>query len=73
MSAHGHIYRKHSDGLISAEDLASLEATVELLSDTEAMARVREAERDIESGNFTTGAEMDELMRKRGGAAATRG
>ncbi len=58
--------------LISAEDLASLEATVDMLSDTEAMRRVRDAERDIDSGSFTTGAEMDELM-KRGGAATTRG
>ncbi len=55
--------------LISAEDLASLEATVELLSDPAAMARVREAQSDIESGDFITGAEMDDVMRNRGGAA----
>ena len=54
--------------LISAEDLASLEATVELLSDPEAMRRVRLAQGDIENGVFTTGEEMEQLMRNRGGA-----
>lgn len=54
--------------LISAEDLASLEATVELLSDPAAMRRVNKAQSDIEAGNFTTGAEMDQLMRSRRGA-----
>jgi prevent-host-death family protein len=56
--------------LISAEDLASLEATVELLSDHEAMQRVGQAQTDIESGNFTTGEDMAELMRQRRDAAA---
>ncbi len=51
--------------LISAEDLASLEATVELLSDPEAMQRVRQAQADIEDGNFTTGEDMAELVRQR--------
>jgi len=55
--------------LIAAEDLASLEATVELLSDPEAMARVRQAQSDIESGDFITGEQMDEVMRNRGRAA----
>ncbi len=57
--------------LISAEDLASLEATVELLSDPAAMRRVRQAQSDIDEGDFTTGEEMDRVMRDRG-AAATR-
>jgi len=56
--------------LISAEDLASLEATLELLSDPAAMRRVHQAQSDIEDGNFTTGEEMDQLMRSRGGATA---
>ncbi len=56
--------------LISAEDLASLEATVELLSDPAAMRRVRRAQSDIDAGDFTTGEEMDQIVRKRGGAAA---
>lgn len=37
--------------LLAAEDLASLEATLELLSDRQAQARVRSAERDIERGD----------------------
>ncbi len=52
--------------LISAEDLASLEATLELLSDPEAMGRVRRAQSDIENGDFTTGEEMEQVMRTRG-------
>lgn len=51
--------------LISAEDLESLEATVELLSDPEAMQRIRQAQTDIETGEFTTGEEMAELMKQR--------
>ncbi len=54
--------------LISAEDLASLEATLELLSDPDAMGRVRQAQSDIENGNFTTGEEMERVMRTRGRA-----
>lgn len=56
--------------LISAEDLASLEATVELLSDPEAMQRVRQAQADIEAGDVTTGEDMAELMRQRSAPAA---
>lgn len=56
--------------LMSAEDLASLEATIELLSDPTAMRRVRQAQRDIEDGDFITGEEMDQLMRIRRDAAA---
>lgn len=36
--------------LLAAEDLESIEATIELLSDPEAIARVRSAEQDIERG-----------------------
>jgi antitoxin YefM len=55
--------------LMSAEDLASLEATVELLSDPEAVQRVRQAQTDIEAGDFTTGEEMAELMTQRSATA----
>lgn len=48
--------------LISAEDLESLEATVELLSDPAAMQRVRHAQADIDRGDYVTGEEMAELM-----------
>jgi antitoxin YefM len=51
--------------LISAEDLESLEATIELLSDPEAMARVREAEAAIARGDYTTADEMAALMAQR--------
>ena len=40
--------------LLAAEDLESLEATLELLSDREAQARVLFAERDIELGRVLT-------------------
>lgn len=56
--------------LISADDLASLEATVELLSEPAAMRRVRQAQVDIEEGDFTTGEEMGQIMRDRGSPAA---
>jgi len=55
--------------LISAEDLESMEATLELLSDPEAMGRARTAQSDIENGDFTTGEEMERVMRNRGRAA----
>jgi len=51
--------------LISAEDLASLEATVELLSDPAAMQRVQQAQSDIEAGRFTTGEQMEQLIQER--------
>jgi antitoxin YefM len=51
--------------LISAEDLESLEATIELLSDPAATRRVREAKDAIARGEITTEAEMAELMRQR--------
>jgi antitoxin YefM len=51
--------------LISAEDLGSLEATIELLSDPEAMARIRQAEAAIARGETTTAEEMAILMAQR--------
>lgn len=51
--------------LISAEDLESLEATIELLSDPEAISRIRQAEADIASGQVTTAEEMAVLMAQR--------
>ena len=55
--------------LISAEDLESLEATIELLSDSEAIDRLRQAEKDIAAGKLTTASDMDNLMaeRRKGG------
>ena len=51
--------------LVSAEDLASLEATVELLSDTAATRRIARADRDLAAGRGTSRDEMAELMRRR--------
>jgi prevent-host-death family protein len=51
--------------LMSKEDLDSLEATLELLSDPEALERLGQAERDVAAGEAVTGEEMAELMRRR--------
>ncbi|GAC1479146.1 MAG: hypothetical protein NVS1B12_16150 [Acidimicrobiales bacterium] len=56
--------------LISAEDLESLEATLELLSDPAAMERVSQAKRDIDRGDFVTSEEMAQLMAHRRGRPA---
>lgn len=51
--------------LVSAEDLDSLEATIELLSDAPAVERVHAAEAAVAAGDVTTGENMAELMRQR--------
>jgi prevent-host-death family protein len=51
--------------LISAEDLDSLEATLELLSDRKALAEIRQAEAAVAAGDMTTGEEMGALMQQR--------
>jgi antitoxin YefM len=51
--------------LLSAEDLDSLEATIELLADQAAMNRVRQAEIDVAAGEVTTAGDMAELMNRR--------
>jgi antitoxin YefM len=51
--------------LISAEDLESMEATIELLSDPAAMARIREAEAELAGGETTSAEEMALLMAQR--------
>ena len=51
--------------LISAEDLESMEATIELLSDPSAVTRIREAEAAIARGDTTTAEEMSVLMAQR--------
>ena len=47
--------------LLSAEDLDSLEATIELLADQAVMGRVRKAEADVAKGDVTTGEEWPSL------------
>lgn len=54
--------------LMSSEDLASLEATLELLSDPVAMERVRQAQVDIAEGRFTSSEEMAQLLQQRSAA-----
>ncbi len=51
--------------LLSAEDLESLEATIELLRDTAAVDRVREADAAVAAGDVTTAGEMSDLMEER--------
>jgi antitoxin YefM len=51
--------------LMSADDLASLEATLELLSDRAALDRIATADRDVAAGRTTTHQEMAEVMRRR--------
>ncbi len=59
--------------LMSAEDLESIEATLELLSDPQAIAEIREADAAVAAGEVTSGAEMAALMddrRRREGRGA---
>lgn len=51
--------------LLSASDLASLEATLELLADSEAVERLTIAERELAAGGGTTAREMAALMQGR--------
>jgi prevent-host-death family protein len=51
--------------LLAAEDLESIEATLELLADPEAQQRLRESERDIASGDLLDEAEVRALLADR--------
>ena len=51
--------------LISAEDLESLEATLELLSDPDALARLAQAQADLAAGQQITQSQMASLMEQR--------
>ncbi|GAB2695001.1 type II toxin-antitoxin system Phd/YefM family antitoxin [Thalassiella azotivora] len=55
--------------IMAADDLEALEETLALLQDPEAMAALREGERDAASGAFTTmeQLESDLAQRRRGG------
>ena len=48
--------------LLAAEDLESIEATLELLRDPEAQARIARAEQDIQRGNVLDEAEVRALL-----------
>ncbi len=57
--------------LMSAEDLESIEATLELLADAEAVRRVEQGRKDLDAGLGTSADSMTELMsvrRESGGA-----
>ncbi len=51
--------------LLSAQDLESLEATIELLSDAAAMKRLKEADAAVAAGDVTDAEEMARLMAER--------
>lgn len=51
--------------LMSAADLESLEATLELLSDPEALARLAQAQADLAAGQQITGDHMAAVMEQR--------
>jgi len=51
--------------IMSAEDLESMEATIELLSDQAAMDRVGESRAAVQRGEVTTRDEMAALMEER--------
>ena len=51
--------------LLSAEDLDSLEATIELLRDDAAMERIRAADAAVATGDVTTATDMAALMDER--------
>lgn len=51
--------------LVSPDDLASLEETLDILSDPVALAEIRKAEAEYDRGEVTTGAEMAFLINER--------
>jgi prevent-host-death family protein len=51
--------------LLSAEDLESLEATLELLVDDAAMERIRAADASVAAGDVTSAVDMSALMGER--------
>lgn len=52
--------------LLAAEDLESLEATLELLGDAAAVRRIEQARRDLAAGLGVSAEEMAPLMAARG-------
>ena len=51
--------------LMSSEDLESMEATLELLTDPDALRRIERALRDLDDGRGITAEDMAELMAQR--------
>ncbi|MCL4446541.1 MAG: type II toxin-antitoxin system Phd/YefM family antitoxin [Actinobacteria bacterium] len=50
---------------ISPEDLAAMEETLDVLSDPQALAAIKEAEAEFDRGELTTGEEMAHLLEER--------
>lgn len=55
--------------LVAADDLESIEATLELLSDAAAQARIGRAEQDITAGDVLDESEVRALLAARGSKA----
>ncbi len=51
--------------LISPEDLAAIEETLDVLADPEALAEIRESEAEASRGEFTSAEEMAKLLEER--------
>lgn len=51
--------------LISPQDLAAIEETLEILSDADALTEIREAEAEMARGEYTSAEEMSRLMEDR--------
>jgi antitoxin YefM len=51
--------------LLAAEDLESIEATLELLADPEAQRRLRESEADVERGDVLDETAVREMLGRR--------
>lgn len=51
--------------LLSPDDLDSLEETLAVLADSDAMAQLAASERDIAAGRVETVADLDAVMRER--------
>ena len=58
--------------LLAAEDLESIEATLELLADPEAQERLQESERDVARGDVLDEAEVRALLADRRRQPGTR-
>ena len=51
--------------LVSPEDLASMEETLDIISDPSALAEIRESEAEMASGGYTSAEEMGRLLEER--------
>ncbi|MHB8438358.1 MAG: type II toxin-antitoxin system Phd/YefM family antitoxin [Acidimicrobiales bacterium] len=52
--------------LVSPDDLAAIEETLEILSDPQALADIREAEAEASRGEYSTAEQIASLLEERG-------